>query len=235
MKSIYLTALLCASLTTPALAETLHYNLLDFNETASVRVPNDTMNVVLQIEESGKSRQEVNNAVTRKINALLARAKAGGSQFEVQSGNRYTQPTRNEKGVITQWTDVAQIHISSQQFNALSKLIADSQAEASIENLSFSVSPAKRSAAVNDASEKVLQVFQQRAQHLSKTLGFTGYKIVRIQFNQSFSNEVEQGESMRFHRAPMAAMSSMKVADVADTSPGVQHIRQSIQVSVQMY
>ena len=71
---------------------------------------------------------------------------------------------------------------------------------------------------------------------MSKTLGFSGYKIVRIQFNQSFNN-VGDGESFFGLAAPQAAMMRArgKSAEVGQVSPGMQEIRQTIQVSVQMY
>lgn len=78
MKTSVITAAMALALSLPvqAASNELNYNLVDFNETASVRVPNDTMNVVLEVQETGTSRQAVSNAVTRRLNAVLARAKA---------------------------------------------------------------------------------------------------------------------------------------------------------------
>ena len=71
---------------------------------------------------------------------------------------------------------------------------------------------------------------------MSKTLGFSGYKIVRIQFNQSFDN-ADDGESFFGLATPQAAMMRArgKSAEIGQVSPGMQEIRQTIQVSVQMY
>ena len=234
--SLWILATLLALASTSAQAEeSLHYNLVNFNESASVRVPNDTMNVVLEIRESGKSRQDVSNTVTRRVNAVLNRAKLGGKVFDVESGNRSTYPEYGERNIIRGWTDVAQIRISSQDFDALSKLVADSQNEAALDGLSFSVSPDKRTAAVNQASDQALKTFQQRALHMSKTLGFSGYKIVRIEFNQSFSSEQGDFAAPQMMMATSARSASFKSAEVAQTSPGAQEIRQNIHVSVQLY
>lgn len=244
MKTSVITAAMALALSLPvqAASNELNYNLVDFNETASVRVPNDTMNVVLEVQETGTSRQAVSNAVTRRLNAVLARAKAAPQLFEVESGNRSAYPQYSEynsngnRRVITGWTDTATVSISSRNFDALSKLVADSQNDASVDRLTFSVSPTKRTEAVNQASDTALRTFQQRAQHMSKTLGFSGYKIVRIQFNQSFDN-ADYGEGVGFAAAPQAAMmrARTKSAEIGQVSPGMQEIRQTIQVSVQMY
>lgn len=215
-------------------AENLHYNLVEFNESASVRVPNDTMNVVLEIRANGTSRTEVNQTVTRRLNAVLARAKSAGSLFEIESDYRRTQPEYGERGTIRAWTDIAQVRINSRDFDTLAKMIADVQQHASVNSLSFSVSPEKRTAAINEASDQVLKTFQQRAQHMSKTLGFSGYKIVRIQFNQSFDS-VEDGAAPAMMRAYAMSASAKVAPEVAEHSAGVQEIRQMINVSVQMH
>lgn len=223
---------LASMLATPALAEPLNYNVLEFNESASVRVAQDTMNVVLRVTETGKSRQEVSNKVTRRVNAILARAK-GNKAFDIESGNRQTYPEYDDNRKIKGWTDTADIRISSQDFDALSKLAADSQNEAMLDGLSFSVSNAKYGAAVERASQEALKAFQQRALSVSRSLGFSGYKIVNIQLNQSFENEAA-GVMLA---APMAASAKMRSysADVMQTSAGEQEVRQTVRASVQMY
>lgn len=221
---------LASMLATSALAEPLNYNVLEFNESASVRVAQDTMNVVLRVRETGKSRQDVSNKVTRQINAILARAK-GNKAFEVESGNRHTYPEYDDNRKIKGWTDSAEIRISSQDFDALSKLVADNQNAAMIDGLSFSVSHAKYNAAVEQASQEALKAFQKRALSVSRSLGFSGYKIVNIQLNQSFENS-----SIEMAAPVMAAAKARSyAADVMQTSAGEQEVHQTVHASVQMY
>jgi len=152
-------------LAAPAMAEELHYNVAEFSESASVRVPNDTMSVTLRVVESGASREAVSNKVTKRVNAVLARAKANRA-FEVESGSRSVYPEYDEKRVgIKGWTDSADIYVKSTDFAALSKLVADSQQDAMLGDVSFSVSPKKYAAAVDEASEQALRSFRTRAQN----------------------------------------------------------------------
>lgn len=103
-----------------------------------------------------------------------------------------------------------------------------------IDGLSFSVSHAKYATAVEQASENALKAFQQRALSVSRSLGFSGYKIVNIQLNQSFENE---SAPLALAAAPMVASAKMRnySADVMQSSAGEQEIRQTVRASVQMY
>ena len=60
MKKI-LVPLLAAALALPAAAEELHYNLVEFHESASVRVPHDTMHIMLEVSETAPSREAAAN------------------------------------------------------------------------------------------------------------------------------------------------------------------------------
>jgi len=231
-KKLALLAIL--GLAAPAMAEELHYNVVEFSESAGVRVPNDTMSVTLRVVESGASREAVSNKVTKRVNAVLARAK-GNQAFEVESGSRSVYPEYDEKRVgIKGWTDSADILVKSTDFAALSKLVADSQQDAMLGDVSFSVSPKKYAAAVDEASEQALRSFRTRAQKVSRTLGFSNYKIVRVELHQSFENgdEGAMAEAM----PAMGMMRRAKAMDAAvpmDLNAGMRTVRQTIRGSVQ--
>ena len=232
-KKLALLAIL--GLAAPAMAEELHYNVVEFSESAGVRVPNDTMSVTLRVVESGASREAVSNKVTKRVNAVLARAK-GNQAFEVESGSRSVYPEYDEKRVgIKGWTDSADILVKSTDFAALSKLVADSQQDAMLGDVSFSVSPKKYAAAVDEASEQALRSFRTRAQKVGRTLGFSNYKIVRVELHQSFENgdEGAMAEAM----PAMGMMRRAKAMDAAvpmDLNAGMRTVRQTIRGSVQM-
>ena len=217
----------------PAMAEDLHYNVVAFSESASVRVPNDTMSVTLRVVESGAARETVSNKVTKRLNAVLARAK-GNRAFEVESGSRSVYPEYDAKRTgIKGWTDSAEIFVKSTDFAALSKLVADSQQDAMLGNVSFSVSPKKYAAAVDEASEQALRSFRARALNVSKTLGFSGYKIVRVELNQSFENGDNSAVAMP-RVASFARSTEAMDAVPMDMNAGVRTVRQTAHGSVQM-
>ena len=216
-----------------AMAEELHYNVAEFSESASVRVPNDTMSVTLRVVESGASREAVSNKVTKRVNAVLARAKANRA-FEVESGSRSVYPEYDEKRKgIKGWTDSADIFVKSTDFAALSKLVADNQQDTMLGGVSFSVSPKKYAAAVNEASEQALRSFRARALNVSKALGFADYKIVRVELNQSFENGDEGAMAMPFSASFARSAKAMDAAPM-DLNAGVRTVWQTVRGSVQM-
>lgn len=217
----------------PAMAEDLHYNVVAFSESASVRVPNDTMSVTLRVVESGVARETVSNKVTKRVNAVLARAK-GNRAFEVESGSRSVYPEYDAKRAgIKSWTDSAEIFVKSTDFAALSKLVADSQQDAMLGDVSFSVSPKKYAAAVDEASEQALRSFRARALNVSKTLGFSGYKIVRVELNQSFENGDNSAVAMPMEASFARSTKAMDTVPM-DMNAGVRTVRQTAHGSVQM-
>lgn len=228
----YASFLLLPLLVAPAFAEPLNYNVVSFSESASTIIANDLMSVTLIISEEGADRQAVNNAVTRRLNAVNARI-AAHRQFKSELTNRYTQPNYNKNKIVS-WRDQATIQLESKDFPALNKLIADSQKEATLDNLSFSISPEKRSETINELSKKALQNFQTRAKVISQTLGFSNYKIVNIHLNSDF----------RTYGAPPVMPMAAKAAAIRTTedytpemttdSTGSQEISQTVNGSIQM-
>lgn len=217
----------------PAMAEDLHYNVVAFSESASVRVPNDTMSVTLRVVESGAARETVSNKVTKRVNAVLARTK-GNRAFEVESGSRSVYPEYDAKRTgIKGWTDSAEIFVKSTDFAALSKLVADSQQDAMLGDVSFSVSPKKYAVAVDEASEQALRSFRARALNVSKTLGFSGYKIVRVELNQSFENGDNSAVAMPMAESFALSAKAMETVPM-DMNAGVRTVRQTAHGSVQM-
>lgn len=214
-----------------AMAEDLHYNIVEFNESASVSVPQDTMNVVLVITETNKDRQLASNAVSRRANALITRIK-NNKAFEAVTENRRVYPEYDDKQRISSWKDSTEIRVKSMDFNALNQLIADSQNDAMIGNLYYSVSPKKYAEAVEQASQKALKSFRDRAESISHSLGFNQYKLVKIRLNQSFENNTN------YEATPMAASLRMNKLSssptIMDNVPGNQEIQQTVEGSIQM-
>ena len=216
---------LAAALALPAAAEELHYNLVEFHESASVRVPHDTMHIVLEVSETAPSREAAANKVTARVNAVLARARAKSS-LKAESGRRYAEANRDDKNRIRNWTDSATIFVESRDFAALSK-------EASVQNLYFSVSPEKRAKAVEEAGDIALKSFARRAQSLSRSLGFGGYKIVRLNLRHSFNNIENRDTSFGLSAAPALSLKAKAAADMQVQS-GEEEVNQTVSATVQM-
>ncbi|KPN71682.1 SIMPL domain-containing protein [Neisseria sp. 83E34] len=220
--------LLLPLIATPVFAEPLNYNVVSFSESVSTTADNDLMSVVFAIEEEGKDRQAVSNRITQRLNTLNARISANKA-FKGAVINRSTQPHYNEKGKVTGWYDSAYVSVESKDFQALNKLIAASQNDAAVMRLSFTVSPEKRSEITNELSKQALKNFKKRAEVISQTLGFRGYKIVNIQIDSNF--RTRQTAAMKSQTMD-AALSS--VPEMTADNPGTEEIIQTVSGSIQM-
>ena len=65
-KALLLAALAAATAAAPAVAEPLNYNVIEFAESASAEVQQDTMIIGLEVNQEGRDRAEVNRAFMQK-------------------------------------------------------------------------------------------------------------------------------------------------------------------------
>lgn len=215
----------------PVWAEPLNYNVVSFSESAATTVSKDLMTVNLRIQEDGANRQSAGNKVTERLNALNARIRNDKS-LKGSLINRSVYPRYNKQKVVG-YTDTAYVRVESKDFQALSKLIAASQNEASVSNLSFSVSSEKRSEAVNELSRQALKNFGARAKVLSETLGFGGrYKVVNINVQSDFRSYEKAASPMVARMAGMQADGAAPEMNIEE--PGTEEIVQTVNGSVQM-
>lgn len=218
----------------PLYANDLNYNIINFSESASITVANDTMSIQLTISHQGNNRQTVSNIVTNRFNAIQSKLKANSS-FEAEILGRNVYPRYNDKQQIIAWQDSIQLRIKSKDFDALSKLMAEVQEQAQISHLSFSVSPQLRAKALEEASEKALAAFSKRAISISQNLGFSGrYRLVNLDINHSFEEHSNHGNTSLMLRSTTAKVSAPNM-DIDNTSSGSRQVRQNVSGSIQLY
>jgi len=88
---------------------------------------------------------------------------------------------------------------------------------------------------VDELSRPALHRVRERAADLGKTLGFSGYKIVRLRINESGSPSAVLEKSLaegRYAAAPEAL--SAPAAPDLPVSPGREEIRGTVSGSIQM-
>lgn len=233
-KWILSTALAMTSLTAYAENNALHYNILEFQERANVSVPNDTMHMTLVVQEQHSNRLTATQNATRKLQALQSKLKKY-NQLKVEMGNRSVYPQRNNKNQITHWQDTVSLNVKSTDFEAMSQIIAESEKEAMLRGVYFSVSPEKRAKAVEQASEQALNAIKQRAEFISKKMGFSGYNLVKVELHDSFeqNHRVAAYKQSALLAAPMTAMAESSM-DVSAEQAGEEEISQNVRVSIQM-
>ena len=220
-----LTALLLAT-SLPVAAESLNYNIVEFSESANMEVPRDTMTAHFSVNAEGKDRQAVNQAFMKKFNQFNKISQNNKFKAELMERNaspryQYTNGKRTQTG----WEEHAYFKVESKDFEALNRLIADS----------FSVSKEKREETVDQLSKAVILRFKDRAQNLAQTLGFSSYRIVKLNLGHIGNRQVG-GDFARAKmlRAIPAAEVAAGIEDGIPASPGSEEISLTVSGSVQM-
>lgn len=225
-------AALLISAALPAAAEPLNYNVVEFSESAGIEVPRDTMSARFSVRAEGKTREAVNAAFVKKFNTFNRQAK--NKAFKTELLNRNASPRyqySNGKQIQTGWTEMAEFKVESKDFAALNRLIADTQEAANVEYTRFSVSKQKREEVIDEVSKTAILRFKARAKSLANTLGFSGYKIVKLDLGHIGNASITAPVQMKFSRA--AALSAdMESMDAV--SPGSEEINITVSGSIQM-
>ncbi|QNT59596.1 hypothetical protein AABM17_2590 [Neisseria musculi] len=230
-----LTLMLGAAL--PASAETLHYNVVEFSESASVELLRDTMTVNLRVHEEGRSRETVSGNFVKKLNNVTRKASAAPFKSELLHRSASPRYEYDSKGKRTQtgWEEQAVVQVESKNFEALNKLVAESRSDADLESLTFKVSKQNRQDALDEVSQAALARFKDRAAALAKAMGFRNYKIVRLNFGQIGSRPIDSGTPVMMRAAKAAAVSDEAAAPVPEhTSPGTEEVSITVRGTIQM-
>ncbi|MDO4879207.1 MAG: SIMPL domain-containing protein [Neisseria sp.] len=221
----------------PAVAEPLNYNIVNFAETATATVPRDTMYATFQIRAEGGDRAAVNRNFIGKLNRFTRRIE-GGKAFKSEQFNRNIFPRYqyrpNKPPVVGGWEESVYIKVESRDFAALNRLIAESQNDAEIRNTAFDVSEEKRRETVRRVSKDALSRFKGRAAELGGVLGSPDYKIVSLNLTDSAETGDFRMRANFSAAAPMEAKAGENAALTADTpDAGMEEIRVTVSGAVQ--
>ncbi|SKO12702.1 Predicted periplasmic/secreted protein [Mycobacteroides abscessus subsp. massiliense] len=201
-----------------------------------MEVPRDTMTAHFSVNAEGKDRQAVNQAFMKKFNQFNKISQ--NSKFKAELMERNASPRyqyTNGKRTQTGWEEHAYFKVESKDFEALNRLIADSINIAVLESSSFSVSKEKREETVDQLSKAVILRFKDRAQNLAQTLGFSSYKIVKLNLGHIGNRQVGGDFAhAKMLRAIPAAEMAAGIEDGIPASPGSEEISLTVSGSVQM-
>lgn len=206
------------------------YNTISLQASASRQVSNDEMSAVLSIEKSHKAPNELANQVNQALNFVKTTAKKYPSvQFKTGTQNTYPIHDNNNRK-LKEWRNKSSVVLESQDFEAMSKLIAELQSQFQLEDMSFSVSEKQRKKVEDELLVEVSKNFQSRASILRQAWNKAGYDLVN--FNVDFQHN--------YHAVPMMAMASearvqsAKAVAVQDVSAGESKITVNAHGNIQL-
>lgn len=239
LRPILAALVLATALPAAAETDTLHYNIVEFAESANLEITRDTMTAYFSIASEGKDRATVNKAFQKKFNDFNKAVQNNKLQTEIL--NRSASPRyeyNNGKRIQTGGEEEAVFKVESKDFDAINRLIDETLQTATLNRIGFSISKEKREAAVDQVSKAAILRFKDRAQDLAKTLGFSNYKIVKLNLGHIGNRSIDNG----FARAKMmnaeAAMFKRSASDennaIQAPSPGSEEISITVNGLVQM-
>ncbi|HEX7386265.1 MAG TPA: SIMPL domain-containing protein [Castellaniella sp.] len=162
---------------------------------ASADVAQDEVQITLAAEAVGASQQQVSKSLNERLQATMKLAR-GHAGIEAHSGAYRIWPATDRDGKVSEWRGHAEILLQSKDFPAASQLAADLASHMPVAGLSFSVSEARRSAEEQKLLGQAVAAFQQRAQALTKALGFEGYRLKTLDLNGSGRSPVSPSPRM---------------------------------------
>ena len=241
LRPILAALVLATALPAAAETDTLHYNMIEFAESANLEITRDTMTAYFSIASEGKDRATVNKAFQKKFNDFNKAVQNNKLQTEIL--NRSASPRyeyNNGKRIQTGWEEEAVFKVESKDFDAINRLIDETLQTATLNRIGFSISKEKREAAVDQVSKAAILRFKDRAQDLAKTLGFSNYKIVKLNLGHIGNRSID--DRLGFARAKMMSAESAIVRSAASDennaiqapSPGSEEISITVIGSVQM-
>jgi predicted secreted protein len=202
-------------------AEPLAYNRVSLDVSAEQAVENDRLVVILTAQAEGRDATEPADEVNRQMDWAVNVARSMQAEVVQTLGYR-TQPIYDEQR-IRGWRVSQSLRLESDDSRLVGDLIARLQEQLHVQSLTYEVSPQARRTHVDRLTEEALVRFRERAEAISKAVGRSGYRIVRLQINDGHDRPV-----------PMAGTMMMQAvrADAAVAPARIEAGTQTLQVTI---
>jgi len=197
------------------------YNRVSLNGSAEAEVENDLLVAVLYAQAEGREPAEPADQVNRVMDWAVNLAKSH-PEVKVQTLGYHTQAIYN-KNNIRGWRVNQSLRLESRDSRVLGDLIAKLQEQMQVQSVAYQVSNEQRRAHLDDLTAVALQRFEERAAHITRTLGRSGYRIVRININDGYHAPAPIARGMLMEAA---------AADVAVAPARIEAGTQQITVSI---
>lgn len=144
---------------------------LTLSARAEKALPRGRLHADLRVEAAGSDPVQVQAEVNRRMATALAHAKAAAG-VTVETAGYAVYAERDDKGIITRWQGSQMLHLASDDFAALLKLVGTLQSERLVlSNLAAELSPAAAKAAQDALTDDALKEIHVRAARIAAMLG----------------------------------------------------------------
>lgn len=194
------------SLASPLLAhqEAQPYNRVSLNESAMTEVDNDLLVVVLFAQAEGRDAATPADEVNRLMDWAVTMAKTH-PEVKVQTLAYRTNAIYN-KNTIRGWRVNQSLRLESRDSRLLGDLVAQLQEKLKVQSIGYQISDTQRRSQLDGLTDQALQRFNDRARKIAKSMGRSGFRIVRINISDG-------------HHSPAPMARGMMMEARADFSP----------------
>lgn len=209
---IYVLPLLALLLTNSVNAQdnTLNYNQISLDASASSEVKNDTMMVTLYAQEEGSNAALLSDKVNKKINTALAELKRHKA-IKVETESYSTTPVYNKSQVIA-WQVKQSIRLESKDMALMSDVLGKLQQDLKLGSIAFDVSREKAESETQSLIDQALAAYAKRATQVSKQLDASSYKIVNMNVSTTTGSQPYRYKRANVMMADAAPVTSPEVA-----------------------
>ncbi|NQY27041.1 MAG: SIMPL domain-containing protein [Piscirickettsiaceae bacterium] len=185
--------------------EAASYDRISLQAMATQEVANDVLVATLLVQENGANPAILANKVNIKMAQLLDKTTKHKGIDAHTTG--YNSRPFHKNGNIKSWQVSQHITLTSQDFEQLSKLIAELNSLATIQSMSFRVSVQLAKATKAILLKQAIANFRSKASLIAQQFDKPNYRLVHVNIDRN-----QTGPSYRMER-------TMMMADVASSAP----------------
>lgn len=202
------------------------YNRINLSVSAEQQVANDTVIAELFSEREGEQAANIAAEVNENIAWAVERAQ-DVEQVSVQTTGYHSQPVYRKQTIVG-WRVRQSIRLESRDTTSLSALVGELQQRLAMGSIIYAISPALRARAENELITQALSSFGDRARLITKELGRSDYRIVRLDVGTSGTPM----QRMRAERMGYGMQAAAEAPPVIES--GVQVVRVSINGTIEL-
>lgn len=192
-------------LTAPLAAhqDVLPYNRISLNESAMIEIDNDLLVVMLFAQAEGRNATQPADEVNRQIDWAINLVKSH-PEIKIQTMDYNTQPVYS-KNNIRGWRVNQSLRLESRDSRLLGDLIGRLQEQLQVQSINYQISDEQRRKYLDSLTAEALENFRARAEHITKALGRSGFRIVQLHINDGQNRPMPMARGMMLEsKADMA-------------------------------
>ncbi|MCF6324100.1 MAG: SIMPL domain-containing protein [Gammaproteobacteria bacterium] len=202
--------------------DTLTYDRISLDVTASEEIDNDTLTAILYFQRQGRNSADVADKVNQMITWGVERARQE-QNVKVKTLDYQTQPLYQNGKLSGIWQVRQSFRLESKDVTRLSTLLEELQEKLAIQHIGYQLSADKRRQAEDTLTKTVIARFKQKARLVAQQFNANDFRIVSL----NISSSGFRGRPMPM----MRAMGGMLESDIA-SAPVLEAGEQTVQVGI---